>query len=130
MPTKTSNLYKYGSATQGLIFWGCWAFYVNSDDSFWAGFKAGLVQGLFSFLATLVIISALTQLYNYFDRPLNRNILPSIIILLCYTAIIVGSHLIAKTPNILLTVMPSIAIVAIFCSITTYKLASSKDASS
>lgn len=122
MTKKTSALYKYGSATQGFIFWSCWAFFINSSVSFWAGIKAGLVQGSFSFLATLIIISVLTQLYNAFNQPLIKIAVPSFIILLCYSLVIAMSHIIAKTPNILATIAPSIIVVAVFCGITTYKL--------
>ena len=124
--SETSTRYKYSSAIQGFIIWGCWAFYVNSKVSFSAGIIAGLVQGLFSFSATLVVIHLLTMLYNYFEKHFIKVIVPPIIMIICLTLILVSVHTITETPKIIATVAPSLIVAALFISFTTYKLANAK----
>ena len=124
--SETSALYRYSAAIQGFLLWSCWAFYVNSKVSLAAGIVAGLVQGLFSFFATLVVISLLTRLYNYIESKFLKLFIPPIIMLIGLTTILVIAHTIARTPKIIETISPSLIIAAFFCSFTIYKLDSAK----
>jgi len=117
-----SNLYKYSAATQGFVLWGSWAFYINSQVSTLAGIKAGIVQGLFSFVSTLLVISILSKLYNHFKQPLLKLTLPTLLIVLTLSSILITAHTIANTPEIIKTVTPSLIVAILFCSFTTYKL--------
>ena len=123
---ETSTRYKYSAAIQGFLLWSCWAFYVNSKVSISAGLKAGLVQGLFSFFATLVVIYLLTKLYNHFESRLVKLIASPIIMITGLATILVSAHTIAETPKIILTIAPSLFIAILFISFTTYKLANAK----
>jgi len=124
--SETSALYKWGAATQGFLLWSGWAFYVNSKVSFMSGIIAGLVQGLFSFFATLLVIALLTKLYNHIQTQHLKLILPPVIMLVCLTTVLVAAHTIAKTPRIIETIVPSLTVAAFFCSFTIYKLAKGK----
>ena len=123
---QTSNRYKYSAAIQGFLLWGCWAFYINSQVSLSAGITAGLVQGLFSFVATLVVIILLTKLYNYFQISFLKNVASPIIVIVGLTTILVSTHKIAETPKLLSTITPSLVVAMLFISFTTYKLANAK----
>lgn len=119
---QTSNLYRYSAATQGFILWSAWAFYINSNVSLHTGIKAGVVQGVFSFISTLLVISILTKLVNYFERPSLKIIIPPCLMVLMLSTVVITIHTIAKTPEIVKTIAPSLIIAALFCSFTTYKL--------
>jgi len=123
---ETSTRYKYSAAIQGFLLWSCWAFYVNSKVSVSAGLKAGLVQGLFSFFATLVVIFLLTKLYNHFESTLVKLLASPIIMIAGLATILVSAHTIAETPKIFLTIAPSLFVAILFISFTTYKLANAK----
>lgn len=124
--SEASIRYKYGAAIQGLVLWSCWAFYVNSKVSISAGIRAGIVQGLFSFFATLVVIYLLTKLYNHFESSFLKIIIPPTTMILSLTTILVTAHTIAETPKLVATIAPSLIVAALFCSFTTYKLANAK----
>lgn len=121
--SETSILYKYSAATQGFLLWSCWAFYVNSKVDFWSGIVAGLVQGLFSFFATLIVISLLTRLYNYINSRVLKLIIPPVVIVTCLATTLVIAHTMARTPKIIETIVPSLVVAIFFCSFTIYKLA-------
>jgi len=121
--SKISTRYKYTSAIQGFVIWGCWAFYVNSNVSFSAGIIAGFVQGLFSFFATLIVIHLLTKLYNFFETPLIKFIISPSIMIIGLTSILVLVHTLTQTPKIIATITPSLIVATLFISFTTYKLA-------
>ena len=122
MESKTSTFYKYSAATQGFVLWSAWAFYINSKVSFSAGVTSGLTQGLFSFVSTLIVISLLTRLFNYFQRPFFKLFLPSLMMVSVLMVVLVLIHHIAGTPKMIQTVTPSLFVAALFCAFTTYKL--------
>ncbi len=123
---ETSTRYKYNAAIQGFLLWSCWAFYVNYKVSIFAGIKAGLVQGLFSFFATLIVIFLLTKLYNYFELRVLKLLASPTIMIAGLSTILVSAHIVAETPKILPTIAPSLLVAILFISFTTYKLANAK----
>jgi len=123
---ETSSLYKYGAATQGFLLWGGWGFYLNSKVSFHYGVSAGLVQGIFSFVATLVVVYLLTILFNYFKRFIFKVILPTCLMLVALFSFSFLAHSAAQTPEIIKTILPNLVVSALFCGFTTYKLARGK----
>ena len=123
MKSKVSARYKYSSAIQGFILWGGWAFYINSNVSFYAGIIAGFVQGMFSFFATLIVIHLLTKLYDFFKAPLVKLIVSPTIMIICLTSILILVHTLTKTQKIIATITPSLIVATLFISFTTYKLA-------
>ena len=126
MMSETSIRYKFSAAIQGFLLWGCWAFYINSKVSFSAGITAGLVQGLFSFFATLVVIFLLTKLYNYFELRCFKLVASPIIMIIGLTIILVSVHKLAETPRLFSTIAPSLIVAIGFISFTTFKLANAK----
>jgi len=124
--SQTSASYQYGAAITGLVLWGGWAFYVNSKVSLFSGISAGLVQGVFSFTAAFVVISATTKLYNYFDQRLLKLIIPTLVMVIVFFILMLSAHTVARTPEILKTILPNLALSTLFCSFTTYKLVNAK----
>jgi len=122
MESKTSTFYKYSAATQGFVLWSVWAFYINSKVSFSAGVTSGLTQGLFSFVSTLIVISLLTRLFNYFQRPFFKLLLPPLMMTLVLMMVLVIIHNAVGTPKIVQTIAPSVVVAALFCAFTTHKL--------
>ena len=125
MPTKgsqTSAFYKYSAATQGCLIWGVWAFYINSKTSLTAGIISGLAQGLFSFIATLLVVAFLTKLFNYFTRPMVKWCLPTLIMVIVLAGVSTLIHVLVGTPEIIKTIFPSLSMATLFCGFTTYKL--------
>ena len=120
--SETSNLYKYSAAAQGFALWASWAFYINSKVSLSAGITAGLVQGVFSFCSTLIVIALITKLYNHFNHLLLKLVLPTCLMVLMLSFILISAHTLANTPEIFKTVAPSLFIATLFCAFTTYKL--------
>ena len=124
--SETTSFYKYAAATQGFLLWGGWGFYVNSKISIRFGISAGLVQGIFSFVATLVVVYFLTKLFNYFDRFLFKMTLPTCLMLAALFSFSVFAHTVAQTPEILKTILPNLVVSGLFCFFTTYKLVNAK----
>ena len=124
--SETTSFYKYAAATQGLLLWGGWGFYVNSKDSIRYGISAGLVQGIFSFVATLIVVYFLTKLFNYFDHFLLKITLPICLMLTALFLFSFFAHSLAQTPEILKTILPNLVVAGLFCCFTIYKLIRAK----
>jgi hypothetical protein len=120
-------LYNFSTAIQGFLLWGGWGFFINSKVSFMNGITSGLVQGVFSFIATLIVIGVLTKLFNFFDRALFKFIIPTLVMITALTFFSVVAHTLAGTPQILKTIAPNLTVSALFCAFTTYKLINAKD---
>ena len=120
--SETSNFYKYSAAVQGFALWASWAFYINSKVSLSAGITAGIIQGVFSFCSTLIVIALITKLYNHFNQLYLKLILPTCLMMCMLSFVQISAHAIANTPEILKTVAPPLFIATLFCAFTTYKL--------
>jgi len=124
--SKTSSLYNFSAASQGFLLWGGWGFYINSKVSLQNGITSGLVQGIFSFIATLVVIEALTKLFNSFDQKFLKFTIPTLVMVTALTIFSVIAHILAGTPEILKTIAPNLFVSTLFCLFTTYKLVHGK----
>ena len=119
---RVSARYRLFSASSALIVWGGWAFYVNSAKNQTIGLISGLTQGIASFLITLLVVYAVTTIYNRLPIDIGRLILPAAITVggigLCLMLI----HSAAGTPYILPTIAPSLGVAFLFCMFTSYRL--------
>lgn len=119
---KTNARYNLFSASSALILWGSWAYYINSAKGQMIGLIAGLTQGIASFIITLVVVYAVTTIYNRLPEGVGRLILPAVITVSCIGVCLVLIHAAAGTPYILLTIAPSLSVAFLFCMFTSYRL--------
>ena len=119
---KTSRRYQIGSAVAAFVMWGSWTFFINSDASLGIRIVASLAQGIASFTITLLMVRAITWLYNRLpDNPV-RLFLPAIITVsiagICLTIL----HVAIGTPRIASTIAPTLTVAFLFCVYTARKL--------
>lgn len=119
---KSSNYYKFVSASMAFLLWGGWAFYINYEGIENSGFISGITQGTASFLITLFMIYIVTYLYHYFKKPILKIGLSAILTISLTGTCLVIIHGLISTPNILYTVFPPLCVAFIFCLFTTFKL--------
>ena len=93
----------------GFLFYGTWAFFVNSMYGKMVALKAGLVQGSYSFLITLFMTLMLEGLHKVLSRYINnRAIVAWLTIITCCAVVFSGSwivNVIAGTPEVFRTVI-------------------------
>jgi hypothetical protein len=120
--SKTSIQYNLFSASSAFFLWGGWAYYVNSAKSETTGMISGITQGIASFTITLLVVYAVTKIYNRLPTGGLRLILPAVITVTCIGVCLVFIHTLAGTPYILPTIAPSLSVAFLFCTFTAYKL--------
>ena len=107
------------SALTGFVFYGTWAFWVNSPHGVAAGVKAACVQGSYSFSLTLVMTLLVESNYRLWSRFFRGQILiqSSTVIVTCgimfSTSWIINAM--AGTPEIFKTVILGYVIGGIYC---------------
>jgi hypothetical protein len=119
---KTSSTYNVFSATSAFFVWGGWSYYVNSDESSVIGLISGVTQGVASFVITLLVVFAVTKIYNMITIKVLKMVLPSIITVSCISILLVIVHSAVGTPHIAYTIVPSLTVAFAFCMFTTYSL--------
>ena len=98
----------------GLLFYGSWAYWVNTDHGTGVAFKAACTQGAYSFIITLVLALVVESLFKLFhSRPL-RNIWVGAVACLVLYSTSWGVNALTGTPNILLTILPGAAVSTIY----------------
>ena len=94
------------AAGLAFLFYGGWAYLVNSGHTQWIALRAGLVQGGYSFLLTLLTTALLEFLYRSLQSVRFRA---SLTLVIC-TAFLTGTgcliHWLIGTPEILYTILP------------------------
>lgn len=103
-----------------FLLFGGWALVANREHSTRDMVRAAVAQGCFSFISSTSSVLLLEYLYGLGRTPVQRLVLGAVgtpcIILLAMTT----GHLIAGTPNVVMTLLPSWISGAIFC--VTYTL--------
>lgn len=105
------------AATAGLVGYGLWAFFVNHDHGIDAGLRSGLVQGGYSFALTFCMTWFMERLYEFL-RPRAHAVWSTVGItigLLFATAWTI--NWVARTPEILMTILPGFVIGSIYTAI-------------
>lgn len=115
------------SASIAFLFYASWAYYANqlvSDDAYMLA-KVSLVQGSYSAFVTLVF-SAIIEVSFRQVKPANTSFshvvwvpLPAILL---QSFFVIAVNWLIKTPNLWLTVSPSIAFSAIYAYVYTFWL--------
>jgi len=118
---KTTRLYNLLSALLAFFIWGGWSFYIN-DAIIIVRVTSGLVQGISSFIITLVMVKIVTWLYYKINFTPLSLILPAMLTVLFTGSGLITIHYVFGTPYILKTVTPALSVALIFCIYTSYKL--------
>ena len=104
-----------------LVF-GSWALFANRSHSTEDIVRAGLAQGGMSFVSTTFSVLLLEYLYGLGRTPRQKLALGAlgtpVVILLALT----GGHLLARTPNAIMTLLPSWISGTVFCIVYTLNL--------
>jgi len=93
----------------GLLFYGFWAFMVNYTHGFGAAFKAGCVQGSYSFVITLGMTLVLEATYRALAKATGWYRTSAMVaVIVCCAPVFIGSWMInvaAGTPEVFRTVI-------------------------
>jgi hypothetical protein len=112
----------FAAGILGFIVYGGWAFYVNSQHGIDAGFKAGFVQGSYSFALTL----STTLLMEFLWTRLQNARGPYFLTLsITNTITFSTAYLINRvfgTPEILLTIFPGFLIGIVYTAFYLFSL--------
>ncbi len=102
------------SAMARMLFYGAWAFYVNSAYGFSVAMKAGIIQGMNSFFLTFVMSIVMEQFFKCFSLALLRFLATflSSSILVCLFSWTV--NYLANTPEILMTILPGCIVSTVY----------------
>lgn len=102
-------------AVLGFLFYGAWAIWANSDHGLPIALRAGAIQGSMSFVVTLSGTTLMKRLFLGQAALWLRFIRASVGALLLIYSVIIGTHLLNGTPQILLTLAPGLPITIFFC---------------
>lgn len=120
------------SAILGLIVYGGWAIAVNLMHGDSLAFKAGLVQGSYSFLLTFVSTMLIEISYRRIARFMDSAFLAIVVtVMLCCGLIFSSSWLVNylfATPEIFKTVVLGYVFGGIYCVVYTVALARENNA--
>ncbi len=108
--------------TGAFLLFGSWALFANRAHPIADMTRAAIAQGTFSFISSSFSVLLLEYLYGLGRTPARKAMLGAIgtpaIILLTMT----GGHVIARTPNVVATLLPSWISGTIFCVVYTINL--------
>lgn len=97
------------SAFGAFIVYGGWGYYVNSNHAPQVSFKAGFVQGTYSFLLTMMMTLLIEAIYNLISRYVNAKKLTQVMTILITCLLIFSTswwvNVLAGTPEIFNTVI-------------------------
>ncbi len=92
------------------LLYGSWAYFANHNEGEDAGLVAALVQGLLSFTATVVLVVLLERLFAAGRSPARGFWLAGLGSSSIAALVMASVHGIAGTPQLLLTIAPSLVI--------------------
>lgn len=116
----SSLTYKIISAILAFLLWALWAYFVNIDSS--NRLLSAFGQGIASFIITLIMIRIIEYFYNLLPKNGLYFFLPSLITVFITSSFVVFMHIIIKTSNIFITVLPTVIVALAFSIYTTYKI--------
>lgn len=120
---QTSRRYRLISATIAMLLWGGWACYVNAQAGGWGrGLVSGLVQGISSFVITLVMAWLIARGFACFQAKWAKLLLPPVLTILLTGGFLVGVHSLVGTPSIGKTLAPVLTVAFVYGVLTHYKL--------
>lgn len=97
------------------LVWFCWAYWANRENPDQA-LVSGLFQGAVNFLTTSLGTAALEILFNRLGKSNTAGVVSVLIVSTLSLLLMVGAHIAANTPNLLLTILPVYGVVILYCS--------------
>lgn len=113
--SRTSLFFDLAWSMAAFFFWGGWAGWVNSPAGRPAALSAGLIQGAFSFVMTLLMVRTVTWIYNRLGGRRLRSVLPALATVGGSGSLLAATHLLAGTPRILPTIAAPLVVAFCFC---------------
>jgi len=93
----------------GLIY-GLLAFFANQHIDIDKAFGAGFLQFFLSFGSTFIYVLFLEIVFKDENITFSKKLLYTLCLEFCYALTLIIAHYLHKTPNILMTILPSIAL--------------------
>ena len=97
------------------LLYGSWAYFANLNAGADRGLRAGLVQALLSFTATVALVVLMERLFAIGGSPGRGFWLAGPGSSSVAALVMASAHGIAGTPHLLLTIAPSLVIGTAFC---------------
>lgn len=115
------------SGLAGFVFYGAWAFWVNQQHGIMIAGKAACVQGSYSFALTFFMTSLIEIFFRFFSNLLKsyRLVIWATVLLTCCLVFSTSwwVNVLAKTPEILETVILGYVVGGVYTVIYVYSLA-------
>lgn len=102
------------AAAAGFVGYGLWAAYANESHGSAAALRAGVVQGSYSFVLTLVMSLVTEWVYARLDGVRLRAPLTVAAVVGALFGTAYGINAVAGTPEIVATIAPGFAIGALY----------------
>ncbi len=121
------KLYDILSASIAFVLWGLWAYIVNIGKGASSPYFYAIVQGMFSFAMTIVIVRVLHYFWLKMQGLPLADLAPVVFTVFLTGTVLVLIHLLIATPNLFATVMAPLTVSFLFCMFTVKKFKKSKD---
>lgn len=102
-------------ATAGSAAYGGWAAFANSDHGARAAWSAGLTQAGMSFVTTFFLTLLGDWILRRFSRARSQIAAAALVTPGAIAAVLASVHTAVRTPNVLLTIAPSVIGGTVFC---------------
>ena len=122
MSSNSARLSGLVPALLALLIYGSWAFYVNWSHGVSYAVSAFVAQGIASFATTLLLTRLIEFLYHRFPNRVSKAALTPVASIGVIGLALYAIHALSRTPDILLTITPSMLIGFAYCLYCTYKL--------
>ena len=103
-----------------FLLYGTWAIYANIEHGSVIAVRAGLAQGVYSFVSTVLITLLLETVYA------RAAVMPVLVAgtvgITCTVTLITATHIAVGTPNLLKTIAPSVVIGGAYSYVYCYGL--------
>lgn len=105
-----------------FLLFGTWAIIANREHSLFEMLRAGFAQGTFSFVSSTCGVYLIEWLYGRGRTATQKLLLGAVGAPMIILATMTTGHLLARTPNVVTTLLPSWISGAIFCVTYTFGL--------
>ncbi len=109
--------------------WGSWAYYANMHEGHEAAFRATTTQFLFTLFNTFFYSVLMEYMYTLGKSRLSRFVLAALIPSLLVTVVLVYLHYLRGTPEIFVTVAPSLSVLYVVSLVYVFLLRPRKELS-
>lgn len=93
--------------TGALLLFGGWALFANREHATSDMIRAAIAQGSFSFASSTLSVLLLEYLYSLGSTPLRQTLFAMIGTPAILLGVMTIGHLLARTPNVVVTLLPS-----------------------